>query len=285
MLSDVTEKRIEDISMISDELSHILPRDGWTDYAFTLLARLQKLAVILDDEDDGAEARADEVFSNIRLDATGEEAFKAALAKKYNVTDEEKSQGYFFRNVNGNNIKFSAETFQPIDGQMKAMGGTEEVASSVLKQKEQDRKSGKGQDKKIGKNVKKVSGTPYPIEEISATGENKPCLGFAPGQLDYHKNVLHSGQYDGMTDEQYEDHAINLLKKKCGKDVLGYRCSDGCVCRFNNLTGEFAKGYPGGNVKTCFFPTRINPDGTKTFDLEFARQYYRRMKRDESFDD
>ena len=52
MLSEVVEKRINVISTISDELGYILPRDGWNDYAAGLLARLQKLAIIFDDESD-----------------------------------------------------------------------------------------------------------------------------------------------------------------------------------------------------------------------------------------
>lgn len=58
MLSEVVNKRIDEVSEIAKELGYILPRDGWTDYAYGLLARLQKLAIILDDED----ARADGMF-------------------------------------------------------------------------------------------------------------------------------------------------------------------------------------------------------------------------------
>ena len=60
MLSDVTEKRMQDISEITEELEHIVPRDGWTDYAVLLLSKLQKIVILLDDEDEGAEGRLDE---------------------------------------------------------------------------------------------------------------------------------------------------------------------------------------------------------------------------------
>ena len=68
MLSGIVEKRINEISIIADELSHILPRDGWSDYAVNLLAKLQRLAVVLDDEEDGAEDRLDEMLSGFHED-------------------------------------------------------------------------------------------------------------------------------------------------------------------------------------------------------------------------
>lgn len=57
-----------------------------------------------------------------------------------------------------------------------------------------------------------------------------------------------------MSIEEYEEHAISLLKKPCGDEIDGYLANDGSVCRFNTTTGEFAKGYPGGYIKTCFNP-------------------------------
>ena len=63
MLSDVVDKRIDEISTIADELSYILKDQGWTDYAFTLLSRMQKLAIILDDEDERADGMFD-AFKN-----------------------------------------------------------------------------------------------------------------------------------------------------------------------------------------------------------------------------
>ena len=44
MLSDSDEKKILEISETAEELSYVLPRDGWTDYAQRLLDRLQEIA-------------------------------------------------------------------------------------------------------------------------------------------------------------------------------------------------------------------------------------------------
>ena len=63
MSKEVVEKRIEEISTICEELSHLIPKEGWTDYAISLLVRLQKLAVILDDEDERADGMY-EAFKN-----------------------------------------------------------------------------------------------------------------------------------------------------------------------------------------------------------------------------
>ena len=49
------------------------------------------------------------------------------------LTEQEKQQGFYFREVNGNAIKFSAETGEMIDGQPKAMGGNSSV-SDMIKQ-------------------------------------------------------------------------------------------------------------------------------------------------------
>lgn len=134
-----------------------------------------------------------------------------------------------------------------------------------------------------GDNVSKHYSSPYPIEEISAEGENKPCKGFSQKGLKKHKDSRHKEQYEGMTDEQYEDHARKLLQKKCGEHILGYRSADGSICRFNSLTGEYAKGYPGGDIKTCFFVTRKGTD-PKTMDLGWAREYFEREKKRDSYD-
>lgn len=125
--------------------------------------------------------------------------------------------------------------------------------------------------------------SPYPIEEISAEGENKPCKGFTLSCLQRHKRERHAEQYASMTDEEYNEHAKRLLQKKCGPDIWGYRCDDGCVCRFNRLTGEYAKGYPGGDIKTCFYPTAPGSDPVE-IDLDYARDYFRKWKEKEAYD-
>ena len=129
-----------------------------------------------------------------------------------------------------------------------------------------------------------VKGSPYPLKEISAEGANKPCQGFTKNNLVVHKDTRHKEQYANLSYQQYEDRARRLLEKKCGPDIWGYRTSNGCICRFNRLTGEYAKGFPGGNILTCFYPTRMNQADKTKIDLDFARDYFNRQKRVESYD-
>lgn len=68
MLSEIAEKRIDDISTISDELKYIVPHYGWTDYACSLFSRLQRLAIILDDDGEDAENQIDVMLSGERSD-------------------------------------------------------------------------------------------------------------------------------------------------------------------------------------------------------------------------
>ena len=115
MLSPATERRIDEMIAISDELGAIVPVQGWTKYALSILARLQNLAIELDS-----------AYDETRMDATlGELEWKVSEPKfkpANDLTEEEKAQGYYFRNVNGDNIKFNAETGEPMDGQPKAFG-------------------------------------------------------------------------------------------------------------------------------------------------------------------
>lgn len=141
----------------------------------------------------------------------------------------------------------------------------------------------KGKDFKRAEKRPSGYSSPYPLEEISATGVNKPCIGFTKKNLEIHKSK-HKGHYGRMTDEQYEEHARKLLQKKCGDDIWGYRMGDGCVCRFNRLTGEYAKGYPGGYIKTCFYPVPLGWGDRSDVDLGYAREYFLREKGVEAYD-
>lgn len=260
MISPVVEKRIERLAAMADELDLVLKEHGWTVYAVKLLGRMRVAAAVLDDEHEDAEECLGDILEKYRQDDMRSELEKWVTTKE------------------GNKVHFNDEGV-PDKGNPHVLS----VIKDAIVQKEKDEKSGKGKDKKVGNNVSDDYKSPYPIEEISAKGPNKPCVGFTQDGLARHKSSKHAAQYARMTDEQYNQHAINLLKKACGEDIDGYRCSDGSVCRFNKLTGEYAKGFPGGIIKTCFFPTEQGSDPTK-IDIDFCRGYFARRKRVESYD-
>jgi len=228
----------------------------------------------------------------VRMDETIGENLRAKKIEYHlpdDLTAEEKEQGYYYREVNGNTIRFSAEDGHPVGGQPKALGSDElkemvnKAVDSHVKENEAKKEAEKARRKSQSSNVSDDYRGVIPMEKVSAQGENVPCTGFEKDNLSYHKHVRHPGQYDYLTDEEFNQHAINFLQKKCGNDILGYRCKDGAICRFNRLTGEIAKGYPGGKVKTCFFPTRKGTNPTD-IDVEYARKYFDGIRSDEDYD-
>ena len=268
MLSEAVGRQIDEMIVISDELGVIVPKHGWTKYARTVLRRLQDLSMtVFDGQDVRADAKLGDVANIIG----------PKLSPPSDLTEEEKAQGYYFRMVNGNNIKFSSETWLPMDGQPKALG-----ADSIQEMIDNARAAIENRGG-TSRNVSERYSSPYPIDEISAEGENHPCKGFTEGNLRHHKDVRHKKQYETMTDAEYDEHARKLLAKSCGPDIWGYRSADGSICRFNRLTGEFAKGYPGGDIKTCFYPVALGADPLD-IDLDYARNYFRKRKEEESYD-
>ena len=117
----------------------------------------------------------------------------------------------------------------------------------------------------------------------SARGENVPCVGFEHKRTLAWKRKKHGGMYSSMTDSEYEAHAITFLKQKCGGAIDGYLDKDGAICRFDTKTGEFAKGFPGGYVKTCFNPG--DSEKNQTFSLERAQRYFDKHKAEEATGD
>ena len=128
-------------------------------------------------------------------------------------------------------------------------------------------------------------GSPIPLEKISANGKNVRCKGFKhKGTASYKASNKHKADYKDMTEDEFEKHAQDLLEKACDENIRGYKMKDGSICRFNWQTGEYAKGYPGGNLRSCFFPRSMqNKEGP--VDLGYARRYFLRMKEDEAYED
>ena len=115
---------------------------------------------------------------------------------------------------------------------------------------------------------------------VSDRGRNLRCLGFEKRKTLSWKLRKHGiSGYAGLTIEQFEKKAVDLLEKPCKKGIDGYVDRDGAICRFDTTTGDFAKGYPGRYVKTMFNPGYLD-DGT--FSIEKARDYFFRHMEEES---
>ena len=86
MISPVVEKRIEKFEALVDEL-RIVGEDGWTDYAFVILDKLNRLAIVLDDEHEDAEDVLNDCVDSVRVDSMAD-AFRSALKDQWVTTKE-----------------------------------------------------------------------------------------------------------------------------------------------------------------------------------------------------
>lgn len=123
---------------------------------------------------------------------------------------------------------------------------------------------------------------------VSASGKNDPPEGFASAQkakkhYDKHVGKDNATLYIGMSRADYETHAKEFLSKACDENIDGYKTSDGAICRFDKRTGEYAKGYPGGVIKTCMV-AKVNRE-TGESNLETAKEYFEARKAKEGVGD
>ena len=110
---------------------------------------------------------------------------------------------------------------------------------------------------------------------VSATGSNSFKKGFSSKNLDRHWEggiSDHSGQYKGMTKQEYAKKALDLVQKPVGGNVKGYKTPQGEVVRYDTKSNDFVKGNPTTGIKTMFKPK----DG-----IEY---YNRRLIREEGID-
>lgn len=126
-------------------------------------------------------------------------------------------------------------------------------------------KDGGDSDKSLKRKNKKRSIT----HEISARGANVFYVkGFASKQqLNNHweNGRTHKEEYakEGITTkEQYEQRALELIQMPCGGGVLGYKTSEGKMCRYDTASNDYVTGNPDRGIYTMFKPI----EGRKYFD-------------------
>lgn len=93
--------------------------------------------------------------------------------------------------------------------------------------------------------------------EISAVGANKFDKGFSKHNLDEHWGGSHdhSAEYPNFTKEQYAERALQLIQSEAdGKNILGYKLSDGTIARYDAKNNDYVKGHPNIGIATMFKP-------------------------------
>jgi hypothetical protein len=60
------------------------------------------------------------------------------------------------------------------------------------------------------------------------------------------------GNYTGLTEEQYQTRALDLLQRDVGGDIEGYETKNGKVVRWDKTTNDYAIGKRGEKPMTMF---------------------------------
>jgi hypothetical protein len=94
------------------------------------------------------------------------------------------------------------------------------------------------------------------ITLLSATQANPSIPDMSPSAQKKHEKHLCAGKsYPGMTMIDYVNMASELARAPVGGDIVGYKCSDGGIVRYNKAEGDFVKARDTG-VATMFKPLR-----------------------------
>lgn len=155
-----------------------------------------------------------------------------------------------WKTINGQHVNIG-KNGELINGNPKVMGGNGASEKSI----------GKGTAKGNNKNLKKSANSSNLSSKVSAQGANEFIVkGFANKQkLNNHweNGRTHKEEYekDGITTkEQYEARAVELIQMACGNGILGYKTSDGRLCRYDSAKNDYVTGRPDKGVYTMFKP-------------------------------
>jgi|GEM_PF-5951494 len=83
---------------------------------------------------------------------------------------------------------------------------------------------------------------------LSATGANVFLKTFKKGKKNSHFKK-HGGDYPGITADDYQETALELLQKAVGGNIHGYMTEKGIV-RYDEITNDFAAGHPVDGIFT-----------------------------------
>lgn len=114
----------------------------------------------------------------------------------------------------------------------------------------------------------------------SAQGANTRPVGFENKDTAEYKVRKHGIGYPGLTVEQFETKACDLLEKPCEGDIDGYALEDGSYVRYDKRTGDFAVGYPGYYVKTMY---NLGYNKNGNFDINRAQRNFEKLRRRDEY--
>jgi pyocin large subunit-like protein len=97
-------------------------------------------------------------------------------------------------------------------------------------------------------------------------GANPTLPGFTKSNLNRHYRD-HGGQYPGLTKQQYQLKALDLVRAPVGGDIVGYKAKDGAIVRYNTATNDFTKSYSTG-MATLYKPD----DGIAYYERDKSRR-------------
>ncbi|CQR71667.1 hypothetical protein SOV_04630 [Sporomusa ovata DSM 2662] len=92
-----------------------------------------------------------------------------------------------------------------------------------------------------------------PSIKVSENGANKFSRGFSKNNLKVHMDK-HNHEYPGMSAQQYEKRALDLVQKPVGGDIHGHANTKEQVVRYDAKENDFVKGKPDIGIATMFKP-------------------------------
>jgi len=85
------------------------------------------------------------------------------------------------------------------------------------------------------------------MKKLSATGSNPSIPEMtAKAQKRHGKHLRPGKSFSGMTMSEYARKGRDFARKPVGGSIIGYRGKDGCIVRFDMVTGEWVKAYMTG---------------------------------------
>lgn len=192
---------------------------------------------------------------------------------------------------------FSGEEIQEIEAQEKAAAQKAEEERKAKEEQERKAKEEQERKEKLHKDRlyrgtltgEQIEKTQKNNMKLSDKGKNGSCGGFRiTDKKDYLAiHVKEHGEepdFKGMTPDEYEAAAVEFLRQPCSGSVMGglkkEKMPDGTlvhsVIRYDRKTGLFAKGYPGGYVKTFMKAKYFYTDesGQRVYDPNWREKGY-----------